>query len=850
MSSGGAWDIFYGICATIDTIVYKFVGWLYQLYMLISKAKIFRTETFQLFINRVYIILGVVMLFFLAYTILRNIVEPDNLISGENSLGKIISNTVISLVLIAVLPTIFNFLYYAQEILLSQNIIGKIVLGNYSSVSNNLEVNFDSETCQSLNNLGGDLKTNEDGGCTVAYEGDNQSNSIDLAGNSIAVDIFSAFYYPYLSVEDYNKSEALAREEAEKVDGELSADDYANSNQFYNKTFEYSDFEDDDNKLNDKEKNLYFTVANYDSCHNMSGAYVYGRAAQACAEDMVLYNSENNKGPESLPLNYKSILQYAKTTGDMAGFKLLSRFVDDGKMEYSIIIAFLAGLFVCYMMISYCIDMGLRAAKLGFAQLVAPIPILARIVPKQAQIFSSWVSFTLKSYFEVFVRIAIIFLGIFMITNLPSIQGMWDDSIISKISIMSLKTPLILDINETTWGLRTLARVAVIIGILMFVKQAPELINEALGINISAGSLNIRNKLKNMVGGETLVKGLNAVGAVPGKALGAVRGALGGMWAAQTHGNGAKGFTKAAALKGLRAGWQNSKGSFRNNFQTVASDASGDHKYKQSLLGGNTIGGNINRAIDERYKAGTKATEDKHIEELKNVIRAYETAPNSRFVQQQNRMEQTIKNMEQSAAFQQRRNVNQERLRKEWDANEGQEVRRRMAEYEHSQEYKNIHDQAWYKARADVRAEAQKNGQKLNMMEENERVEKKLSSYIAQEIEKANSSAAKQYKADRERERNIDKELNRKAHNETIEQFKQLNDNYKQAKNSLDENNKLTANAAKQISDSIVKNPTSADETSYAKAKAELNNYDKASSDKALQANLKEVLKDLKIDTK
>ena len=121
------WDMLYGFLMMLDTTIYRLVGWVYQIFIMISRARIFRTETFQLFINRIYVILGVIMLFFLAYTILRNIADPDSFTKGEASMGKIITNTVISLVIIAILPTIFNFLYYAQDIILRQNVIKNII---------------------------------------------------------------------------------------------------------------------------------------------------------------------------------------------------------------------------------------------------------------------------------------------------------------------------------------------------------------------------------------------------------------------------------------------------------------------------------------------------------------------------------------------------------------------------------------------------------------------------------------------------------------------------------------------------------------------------------------------------
>ncbi len=841
MSSDRIWDIVYGIFVAIDVVIYKFVGWLYQLFILISSAKIFNTETFELFINRIYIILGVIMLFFLAYTILKNIADPDSFTKGDSSMGKIISNTVISLVLIAILPTIFTFLYNAQEILLSQNIIGKIILGNYSTAVSNLEVQFtgdNADICTGLNNLGGNLKTTGNG-CVVAYEGDKDSNSVNLAGNSIAVDIFSAMYYPFLTDVEYQEYENDARQQATEL-GE-DEDSFASSNQFYNKEFEYQNWIDDDAefKNNNKDVELYETIAAYDPCHNLGGGYAYGAAARRCSEDIKVYNGLNNKNYESLPLSYKSIMQYAKTTGDMDGFKLVSNFVTEGVMDYSFIISTVAGLFVCYIMVSYCIDMGLRAAKLGFAQLVAPIPILARIVPSQNKMFSSWMSFTLRSYFEVFLRIAIIFLGVFMITNLPNVQGLWEDSILTKISVMSIKFPMIMNVNSASWALQNLARVAVIIGILMFVKQAPQLIQEALGITVNTGSLNIRNKLRNMVGGERLVNGASRAASF---AAGGVTGAIGAGYMSWKNGGG----FGQAALKGWREGSHAGGNQFRAQGQQAYHDTTGD-KYRGSFApwARRSISGHL----DARYDQRNKAHQNRQVERFNEIIDQMEGNKEKHIPTSaafQNRMnnvrldngmtlsqfEANRSHAEAQAQIAHNRTVQDAeniRQKAQQDAvnfknNEAAAIAQRKAAFENSREYNN----AKYMARANAAAEAQqKAGSAWNNMsqdEKNKQTDALLAKHMEEQLKNMNSDAAKNYLKDQNR--NLDaeaQEIIKKANAEA----KKMNDSadatldqaMKKAKADFDAGEAAIRDAARK---EIRANPQGRAEQMYADAHAEL----------------------------
>ena len=795
------WDILYGFLIVIDTGIYKLVGWLYQLYLLISSARIFRTETFEAFISRIYVILGIVMLFFLAYSLLSSIVDPDNLTKGESSVGKIITNTVISIVIITILPTIFNFLYYAQEVILKENFIGKIVLGNYSSATNTLEVTFDEDICKKMEELEDEFSNpyvTSSGPCKRTYHGDGDANSVKLAGNNIAVDIFSAFYYPSLSDDpddenegSYNSYIEKARQQA--ADNGADADSYADANQFYNRIFTYDilkdanqDFSGNGKDLKDGEGYLYEVIASYNPCHTMSDAYAYGSVAQDCADDIMAYHALIDKDWKALPLDYKSILQYAKTTGHFDGFRLLSRTVHDGYMEYTVLFSTVAGIFVLYIMISYCIDMGLRAAKLGFAQLIAPVPILARILPNRKGMYDSWFKFTLNAYFEVFLRLIVIFLGIFMITNLPSLNHLWDNSIFFNRALMSIKVPLLMDI-DASWGVVVFARIAVIIGILMFVKQAPQLIQQAIGIQVNTGSLNIRNKIRDgMIGGKAITGGVDKVASLAGKGAGAATGYMGARMAAK---NNMKGLTDengqplsderkkqilaAAGRNGARTGWKGGGEQYRNAYQSTYADLTGDHKYKGSYFhGGKTFMEERREADSRAYKEANK----QYGEMLKPLISHY----NDLIQQQANRLsaanQQVVDNYESSSRFNQAQNNNKKKIASEWaSSNEGKAVSDKIKAYEQSAEYQNMkQEESKYNAEGTEAFKA--------AMED--------------AIKKANTESSKEYLEARKKQDEFNASLDEKARKATMDEFKGMYADYKKAKEETDE---LISQKAKEI---------------------------------------------------
>ena len=780
------WNVIYSLFLMIDGLVYKIVGWLYQLYLVISDARIFTSDTFETFLTRIYAILGVAMLFVLAYSLLQSIVDPDkNEISGA---GKIISDTIISIILIAVVPTIFNFLYYAQEIIVKDNIIGKLILGSYSTAADTLSITFDDETCSTIK----ELSDEENVSCNQVFKADDTSTSVYYAGNSIATDIFSAFYYP-----------AANKLSSDDSTGTSSTKSQITTNDLYTTTFSRSELEELNVKF-DKENNedVFYRTLAYSVCSDSEGVYsangpssdanngfVYGKAAEKCADVVQQANDAaiSDKSSNDSSITYKGMLNYAKSEGDFSTFRLLAPTVRGGLMNYTFIISTIAGVFVCYIFVSYCLDMGLRAAKLGFAQLIAPVPILARIMPSKSDTFNRWILFSLKSYYEVFLRLAVVFLGIFMITNLPDMENLWSNSGFTTISVMSLKLPLILKI-DASWGIMSFAKAVVIIGILMFLKQAPTLINEALGISISTGSLNIKNKLKNMVGGEAL----------------AGAGAYAGGWQFNKQGNSMHRMISKTNGNGSWFGGESMQDRRERELKEL--------KVKYATT------------IDNSNRKKVGETEDKQW--FKDLTKAVAQGVNDGVLAR-----------EQSADFQNYYSAQQAKVRANWDATEGKDIKNRIQNFESGSEYD------YYKRAASAYG-----------AEGSQEYEKALK----ESLRNSKSENVKQYLKDLQRNNNSDEEIKQQAHELTREYFKKVDSQYKQQVECLSDSDKMMKEVRKQmkensetVSEILKSNNISNNEIkSYLNAEAGLSYADKAKKDKQRADDMELYFKDLKNNKK
>ncbi len=362
----------------IDSFIYTLVNWIYKIIIVLADIRLFDSNSgIQLdkFVERIYIIIGVAMLFLLAYSLLKNMVNPDDAIKGKGSPTKLIANVVISLALMALVPTIFDFALDLQSSLLKRGTISGIILGN-------------------------------DG-----YAGETELNA---GGFTIAKSVFQAFFRPKDSNEcvEYNS-------EGEGIPSGCSETELRN-----------------------------------------------GITYMSAWESM-----EKSQNFELLP----SLSDYAVAS-------------EDQKIDYMWGISTVAGIFVLFVLVSYCIEIALRTIKLAVYQLIAPLPILARLLPNDQgkKVFDSWVKGCISTYAEVFIRLAILYFAILIIvilrdSALPAILSAFD--------------------NDAGIGISLIAFCFLILGVIYFVKDFPNIIKEMTGLdsgkyNVLGSAMDGFNKLR------------------------------------------------------------------------------------------------------------------------------------------------------------------------------------------------------------------------------------------------------------------------------------------------------------------------------------------------------------------
>ena len=217
--------------------------------------------------------------------------------------------------------------------------------------------------------------------------------------------------------------------------------------------------------------------------------------------------------------------------------------------EFNFILALVLGIIMVVIIASIAIKIGLRLFKMFLLELIAPIPVMSYIDPKASKdgAFASWTKQILSTFLDIFIRLGVVYVVLMLLTELSK------DNLLDPNSIPT---------NPLRKGY---VMVFLIIALLMFAKDAPNFIKDALGIKHDKDTSGV---LAGVTGG------------ILGAGAGAVSGAI--------SGRGLSGAVTGAAT-GLGAGFQGGMSGKKAGAWTAAGDAAlqartGDSKAKSGIL--------------------------------------------------------------------------------------------------------------------------------------------------------------------------------------------------------------------------------------------------------------------------
>lgn len=372
------------------TGIYQIAVLGFRVFLILANGELLDSSEYALVVENMYAVMGVVMLFVIAFTLLKMMINGEEEKSAT-TIKKMIINLVTSVALIAVLPTIFGFAFDFQKSVLDHGTLGLFFgYGQYKD-----EITDDDNAVQQVKN----------------------------GANMIVNSVFLAFF----DVSEGYVKWAIENKDAYGTKCVLPVE----SQEIWEECRKAS-------------------KANY----AVLGGDHYGESFYDRVQAV-------NNGA--------SFLSYAGFAGRVVA----------GDIDFNILMAIVGGALLVYVSVIYCFDMGKRLVKLIFFQLIAPIPIMLRVVPdgKLSGVFKEWYQITLACYLEVFIRVFVLYAVVFMCVKI-------NDSVF---------------INRYLWrfGLleAILTKVFIFAGLVMFMKEAPKLISKITGIDSGNMSFSLKDRL-------------------------------------------------------------------------------------------------------------------------------------------------------------------------------------------------------------------------------------------------------------------------------------------------------------------------------------------------------------------
>ena len=432
----------------IDTLVYSLSTFAYSIFYEVSSSSLLSSLNLAAASQRLYTLLGIFMLFRLAFSFIKFIINPEGM---EKGTSKLLSNLAVSLALIVSVPWIFNRAFALQTYIMDSNVIGNLILGINSEKFNP----NDSDTNDSKNFLG--------------------MFNASSYGQQVAFLTFSAFYHPDASIPALSDCGNLLYYYSDnlKIDGNLLDEETGV-----------------DGKPLSKED---IKIAKCVNALNNADYVIVDNAAAEIGTLFYIASQRYSIGVLTNPAVFRSYVG--------------SQYV----VDYTALVSAAAGIFLGLLFLNFSFDVAVRNVKLCFLQIIAPIPIILNIEPGDAKgdkkSLNWWTKECLKTYVDLFIRVATVYFGVFLINVL---FGNGNSTVAGST-------------NTSNWF-----KVFMILGILLFVKQIPELIGKAFGIDVKGQfSLNPLKRLReNKLTGGILGAG---VGLFAGAGLGGmIRGARAG----------------------------------------------------------------------------------------------------------------------------------------------------------------------------------------------------------------------------------------------------------------------------------------------------------------------------------
>ena len=154
------WQAIRQVVFLLDQAVYSLIPSAYELIFYLANINLATNDIFVAVINRIYLLLGIFMLFKVSFSIMQYIVDPNAFSDKSKGFGKLVTNSLVSVVLLALVPWIFATAYDLQSKIILSNVIPRVILGDasYADNADNADVEDSKQKQKDIHSLGVDVQ--------------------------------------------------------------------------------------------------------------------------------------------------------------------------------------------------------------------------------------------------------------------------------------------------------------------------------------------------------------------------------------------------------------------------------------------------------------------------------------------------------------------------------------------------------------------------------------------------------------------------------------------------------------------------------------------------------------------
>lgn len=124
-------SLFRGLFAFFDSLIYTLISWLFRAVFNLANFELY--GVYEDMMDRVYVILGIFMLFKITVSLITYLADPDKINDKEQGISKLITRIITVMVMLIGLPTFFSLMTEAQNKILP--VIPRIIINSPTTLS-------------------------------------------------------------------------------------------------------------------------------------------------------------------------------------------------------------------------------------------------------------------------------------------------------------------------------------------------------------------------------------------------------------------------------------------------------------------------------------------------------------------------------------------------------------------------------------------------------------------------------------------------------------------------------------------------------------------------------------------